>query len=252
MVYSAHTSTAMVTVFNNTKVDFHVYLSMGAVHHYCNLLKPGEAFTIYPGPVWYTVGVVPSITNQDGTTNKYTDSENAKNIAKIAVPAIVGGVVAVGITVVSLGLSLGPLTGAVATMGSLTGATMLAESAFGVALSATGSLTAAIAAQGAAAAAAGFGETALAVGLILSQNPEMVEALSCHTKGIFCGGYHKIYYVSDNKNCAFMEQKSGKDLKKEKNLRFRKKNGLYNGENDYWSESDASYYPPNFIFDVEI
>ncbi len=45
-----------ICVVNNTDFTLDCYLSMGAPHYRCNGLAPNEAFVIYPGAVWYTVG----------------------------------------------------------------------------------------------------------------------------------------------------------------------------------------------------
>eukprot|EP00831_Metopus_contortus_P076741 TRINITY_DN7100_c0_g1_i1.p2 TRINITY_DN7100_c0_g1~~TRINITY_DN7100_c0_g1_i1.p2 ORF type:complete len:135 (+),score=16.61 TRINITY_DN7100_c0_g1_i1:144-548(+) len=48
---------AGICILNSTNIPLDCYLSMGAPHHHCWGLSPREAFVIYPGAVWYTVGV---------------------------------------------------------------------------------------------------------------------------------------------------------------------------------------------------
>lgn len=76
-------TTWMCTIVNDLDSSTHVFLSMGAIHHYCNSLLPGtllsfftfwtwagQAFTVYPGSFWYTVNF-----RLDNGSNAITPSE---------------------------------------------------------------------------------------------------------------------------------------------------------------------------------
>jgi len=67
---------AMCTIVNDLDSSIHAYLTMGAVHHYCNSLLPGQAFTVYPGSFWYTVNF-----RLDNGTNEITTLEVAGSVA---------------------------------------------------------------------------------------------------------------------------------------------------------------------------
>ena len=59
---------------------------MVAPHHYCNNVKPKEAFTIYPGAVWYTVNAYMYFKG-----NEMTDGKVAKGVCLMAIPGVFAG-----------------------------------------------------------------------------------------------------------------------------------------------------------------
>lgn len=231
---------AGITVYNSSDYLMNVYLSMGASHHYCNRLAKNEAFTIYPGAVWYTVGCF--LSNEK---NDITDGRIAVGISMIAVPAVLG--VATG----GIGLAAGLGSAAAATV-VLPGLTTLGETVFGGALSVFGSTAVAVVAE----AVAIGGTTASAVSAPALVKQFMEIAGSCewqdNVKGIYCGGKHKIVVISGGpymKNNSFLpcnikiSESTAESIPA--GIRYRKKNGLYNDDYEYWEESDKKWYPPN-------
>jgi len=241
---------AGVTVYNSTKYPMNIYLSLGAIHHFCNRVKPKEAFTIYPGPILYTVGCFLSI-----ETNDITNTQCLTQISCIAIP------IALGTATAGLGLAAGLGSGGAASIGaSLPGfATVLAigESVFGTALTTLGSAVAAVVAEAIAigtATAVGAGGTALVTKALLENFKQAADKTNWqdNIKGIYCGGDHKILiieggpYIENNlwypHNISIKESNASK-IPSDAN--YRMKNGLYNDDYDYWDNPKSEWYPPN-------
>ncbi|CAF1248843.1 unnamed protein product [Adineta steineri] len=233
---------AGVTVYNSSDYPMNIYLSMGAIHHYANKIKPKEAFTIYPGAVWYTVGCFLS----DGQ-NSITDGQCAVGIIAVGAPILAGA--ATG------GLSLAAGFGYGAAAIYIPGLSLaLGEAAFGGALSIFGSAVLAVVTEAAVLGATAAGSAA-AIEKLLNAFPDVSKSCEWQSniKGIYCGGEHKIlvieggpYIINGNawrpRNVTIKEA-SARIIPP--NTWYRKKNGLYNEDCEYWSASDTDWYPPN-------
>jgi len=116
-----------VTILNGTNYPLNIYLSMGAPHHYCNCVKPKEAFTIHPGAVWYTVNAY-----LDFKENRMTDGKVAKGVALIAIPSVIAGVGALftgGASLAAMGMIAGVETSVFAMTGVAVTSTLLVDAA---------------------------------------------------------------------------------------------------------------------------
>ncbi len=241
---------AGVTVYNSTKYPMNIYLSLGAIHHFCNRVKPNEAFTIYPGPILYTVGCFLST-----ETNDITKTQCATQITCMAVPIVLGTATA------GIGLAAGlGSTGAASLGASLPGfATVfgIGEIVFGGTLTALGSAVAAVVAEAVAigaATAVGAGGTALVTKTILESFKQAANKTSWHAniKGIYCGDNHKILIIEGGPYVKGSEFNPRDITIKESNARkipsdvnYRMKNGFYNNDYDYWDDPKSEWYPPS-------
>ncbi|CAF4405923.1 unnamed protein product, partial [Adineta steineri] len=141
-----------------------IYLSMGAIHHYANKIKPKEAFTIYPGAVWYTVGCFLS-----DETNSITDGQCAAGIIAVSAPILVGAATG-GL---SLAAGLGSYGAASIAIPGLI--SVLGEAAFGGALTIFGSTVLAVVTEAVAIGATTAGSVA-AIEKLMNAFPEVAKS----------------------------------------------------------------------------
>lgn len=227
-----------------------IYLSLGGTHHYCNRVKPREAFTIYPAPIWYTVGCF--LSNE---RNDITDGQCAREIA-------VNGLV-IGLGIGTAGLSIAAGFGSVGAasfgagipgIGSVIG---IGETVFGGTLSVLGSSVAAVIAEGVASGIVTSGKAEGVIdiikGLFESFEPA-AEKTKWHDfmRAVYCGYSHKILVISGGvylgrdkiwQPCD-MSIKKGNARNIPAGTKYRKKSGMYNGPCDYWDQKWDEWYPP--------
>ncbi|CAF1056198.1 unnamed protein product [Adineta steineri] len=137
---------------------------MGAIHHYANKIKPKEAFTIYPGAVWYTVGCFLS-----DETNSITDGQCAAGIIAVSAPILVGAATG-GL---SLAAGLGSYGAASIAIPGLI--SVLGEAAFGGALTIFGSTVLAVVTEAVAIGATTAGSVA-AIEKLMNAFPEVAKS----------------------------------------------------------------------------
>lgn len=199
---------AGVTVLNQTNYPLNIYLSMIAPHHFCNGLRPGEAFTIYPGAVWYTV-------------NAYIDHVDNRISSKYVASSC--GAIAIGSVCVALGAVALPLAelGAVSLGAGVAGLSYLANE-FG-----------------------NENEHRVEEFIQIANQSKLYTSL----KNVYCGDTHKVLAVYGGPR-MFEDYLLPGDFAMDyihhseipQGCFFRKKDGIYNQPNEYWSVYD-DWYP---------
>ena len=196
---------AGVTLYNNTNWPLNIYLSMVAPHHYCNEVKSKEAFTIYPGAVWYTVNAYMSFKG-----NEMTDGKVTKGVALMAIPGIVAGGAAVftgGASLAAMGMIAGIESTVFALSGVVLTSAALAEMISVGALTTAASL---IISGGTSIIISNFSEMDIEhMQGHLQQFMEVLKEskLQVNKKGVYCGGEHKYLQITGGPSYCSAEEK---------------------------------------------
>jgi hypothetical protein len=228
------------TVYNSTDYSMHIVLTMGIIHYYCNSLKPGEGFTIYPGAVWHTFGCI-----VDTGKNKIKSSDTIINLRQRLDSDSVLGIVSI---LIGSDLPLYELL-------SDSDLKTISEKVFNKTFSLSKSCNLGKGVGILTTEADSVPVSIIDSAFTLFRNTALDCVWGDETKGVYCGGSHKIIVISGgayNNGKEFIKQ----DIRIQEvprlpvdknNINYRKREGLGHKPFEYWTQSDGNSYPPRNI-----